>query len=100
MQAQVLNLMQDLQDQFGVTYLLISHDLAVVEHLCDEVAVMQDGRIVEPGRPETLFTHPRTPTRARCWTRVPPRGASEVDPDHFVANMRSINRRQPCHETP
>jgi peptide/nickel transport system ATP-binding protein len=46
-QAQVLNLMQDLQAQFGVTYLLISHDLAVVDHLCAEVAVIFQGRIVE-----------------------------------------------------
>jgi peptide/nickel transport system ATP-binding protein len=62
-QAQVLNLMQDLQRQFGVTYLLISHDLAVVDHLCDEVAVIYQGRVVEQGSPETLFhnaAHPYT----------------------------------------
>ena len=62
-QAQVLNLMQDLSQQFGVTYLLISHDLAVVEHLCHEVAVMYEGRIVELGSCETLFreaAHPYT----------------------------------------
>ncbi len=62
-QAQVLNLMQDLQQQFDVTYLLISHDLAVVNHLCDEVAVIYQGRIVEQGSPETLFrnaAHPYT----------------------------------------
>ena len=62
-QAQVLNLMQDLQRDFGVTYLLISHDLAVVNHLCDEVAVMFQGRVVEQGSPQTLFHnagHPYT----------------------------------------
>ena len=62
-QAQVLNLMQDLQQQFGVTYLLISHDLAVVDHLCSEVAVIYQGRVVEQGSPETLFhnaAHPYT----------------------------------------
>src|SRR5450759_3548139 len=62
-QAQVLNLMQDLAQQFGVTYLLISHDLAVVDHLCDEVAVIYQGRIVEQGSPLTLFhaaAHPYT----------------------------------------
>ena len=62
-QAQVLNLMQDLQRDFGVTYLLISHDLAVVNHLCDEVAVMFQGRVVEQGPPQALFhnaAHPYT----------------------------------------
>jgi ABC-type oligopeptide transport system ATPase subunit len=62
-QAQVLNLMQDLQSQFGVTYVLISHDLGVVAHLCDDVAVLWQGRIVEQGPPERLFRaaqHPYT----------------------------------------
>jgi ABC-type glutathione transport system ATPase component len=62
-QAQVLNLMQDLQVQFGITFMLISHDLAVVHHLCDEVAVLWQGRIVEQGPPERLFRaaeHPYT----------------------------------------
>ena len=62
-QAQVLNLMQDLQTEFGVTYMLISHDLAVVHHLCPEVAVIWQGKIVEQGPPEVLFTaasHPYT----------------------------------------
>ncbi len=60
-QAQVLNLMQDLQAQYGVTYLLISHDLAVVHHLCDEVAVLWQGRIVEQGPPDRLFRDPQHP---------------------------------------
>ena len=62
-QAQVLNLMQDLRAEFGVAYLFISHDLAVVDHLCDEVAVMQHGHIVERGTPQKLFRdaeHPYT----------------------------------------
>jgi ABC-type oligopeptide transport system ATPase subunit len=62
-QAQVLNLMQDLQAEFGITYMLISHDLAVVHHLCEDVAVLWQGRIVEQGAPAKLFSaaeHPYT----------------------------------------
>ena len=64
-QAQVLNLMQDLQQQYGISYLLISHDLAVVNHLCDEVCVVLKGRIVERGQPRQLFAQAEHPyTRA------------------------------------
>jgi peptide/nickel transport system ATP-binding protein len=64
-QAQVLNLMTDLQRQFGVTYLLISHDLAVVEHICEEIAVMYRGRFVEAGPSDKLLESPAHPyTRA------------------------------------
>jgi ABC-type glutathione transport system ATPase component len=76
-QAQVLNLMQDLQSGFGVTYMLISHDLAVVQHLCDDVAVLREGLIVEQGPPETLFREARHPYTRALLEAVP--GASPPD---------------------
>ncbi|MCE1194002.1 MAG: ATP-binding cassette domain-containing protein [Acidovorax sp.] len=74
-QAQVLNLMQDLQQQFGITYMLISHDLAVVNHLCDEVVVLYQGQIVERGSPGELFRnaqHPYTQSLVGAVPQVQP----------------------------
>ena len=70
-QAQVLNLMQDLQDQFGVTYLFISHDLAVVDLVCHEVIVLHQGVIVEQGSPDQLFSHPQHPYTQKLLAAVP-----------------------------
>jgi peptide/nickel transport system ATP-binding protein len=58
-QAQIVNLLQDLQDEFGVAYLFIGHDLAVVEHISDEVVVMYRGEIVEAGPAETIYRAPK-----------------------------------------
>jgi peptide/nickel transport system ATP-binding protein len=58
-QAQVLNLMQDLQDRYRVTYLFISHDLAVVDLVCDDVLVLQHGVVVERGATREVFRDPR-----------------------------------------
>jgi peptide/nickel transport system ATP-binding protein len=55
----VLNLMQDLQDRYGVTYLFISHDLAVVDLVCDDVLVLQHGAVVERGATREVFNHPQ-----------------------------------------
>ena len=84
-QAQVLNLMQDLSSEFGVTYLLISHDLAVVDHLCEEVAVIYLGRIVEQGTPQVLFSqaaHPYT----RALIAAVPRLAPSITPGQRKRN--------------
>ena len=71
-QAQVLNLMQDLQDRLGVTYLFISHDLAVVDLVCDEVLVLYQGRTVEHGSPDTLFAAAAHPYTRALMQAVPP----------------------------
>jgi peptide/nickel transport system ATP-binding protein len=69
--AQVLNLMQELQDRFGVAYLMISHDLAVVEYVCDEIAVMYLGRFVERGPAERIFSAPAHPYTQALLASVP-----------------------------
>lgn len=58
-QAQVLNLMADLQREFSLTYLFISHDLAVVRHVCDRIAVMDKGRIIELAEAEEIYSNPK-----------------------------------------
>ncbi len=60
-QAQVLNLMSDLKDQFGLTYLFISHDLTVVQHMADRIGVLYLGRLVEEADPTALFEDPKHP---------------------------------------
>jgi len=60
-QAQIIQLLRDLQEKYGITYLFISHDLRVIRALCDEVAVMQNGRIVEAGPAQRLFSDPQHP---------------------------------------
>ena len=70
-QAQVLNLMQDLQERFGLAYLFISHDLAVVDLVCDELLVLQQGCVVERGRTDDVLRAPAHPYTQRLLAAVP-----------------------------
>ena len=70
-QAQVLNLLRKLQQDFGLTYLFVSHDLGVVQHMCDAVAVMYMGKIVEYGDRLSLFNNPQHPYTKALLSAVP-----------------------------
>lgn len=70
-QAQVLNLLNELKEEFGLTYLFISHDLAVVRYMSDRLMVMQNGRIVETGDSDEVFTNPKKEYTKRLMDAVP-----------------------------
>ncbi|MFZ4723392.1 MAG: ABC transporter ATP-binding protein [Phycisphaerales bacterium] len=74
-QSQILNLLKELQAEFGLSYLFISHDMAVIHHICDRVAVMYDGKIVEAGSRDEIIRSPRHPYTQRLLAAVP-----EADP--------------------
>lgn len=75
-QAQVLNLLQELKDRLGLTLLFIAHDLSVVEHMCDRIAVMYVGKLVELAESETLLKRPLHPYTEALVSSIPP-----ADPD-------------------
>ncbi len=70
-QAQIVNLLQDLQDDLGLTYLFIAHDLAVVEHISDQVLVMAEGKIVEQASAEAIYENPQHPYTKKLLAAVP-----------------------------
>lgn len=76
-QAQILNLLQDLQEQFGLSYLFIAHGLDAVRHISNRIAVMYLGKLVEMGDSEEIFTRPRHPYTKALISAIP-----EINPEH------------------
>jgi peptide/nickel transport system ATP-binding protein len=70
-QAQVLNLLQDLQDEYGLSYIFISHDLAVVKYISDQVMVMNNGEIVEMADSDEIYRHPKQEYTRRLLSSIP-----------------------------
>ena len=93
-QAQVLNLMMDLRDNYGLAYLFISHDLNIVRHMTTKVAIMYAGRIVEQGSTQTLFDHAQHPYTRALLEAVPSTDPSKKKRNigkNFVLNMSGSN---------
>ena len=86
-QAQVVNLMEELQEEYGLTYLFIAHDLSMVRHICDRVAVMYLGKIVELGTTKEVYDNPLHPYTQALLSAVP-----EPDPSKESARRRIIIR--------
>jgi oligopeptide transport system ATP-binding protein len=89
-QAQIVNLLEDLQDQLGLTYLFIAHDLSMVRHICDRVAVMYLGSIVELAERDELYLHPQHPYTIALLSAVP-----IPDPHATRARERTILEGDP-----
>jgi peptide/nickel transport system ATP-binding protein len=78
-QAQVLNLMMDLQDRYSLSYLFVSHDLAVVKLMCDDVLVLQSGHVVEHASAERIFKQPEHPYTRALLSAVPGHGSRPIE---------------------
>ena len=99
-QAQILNLLRDLQQELGLTIIFIAHDLSVVRHMCDRIAVMYLGSLVELADNDTLYSHPRHPYTGALLSAVP-----VADPHQARSKKRQTSRatcpaRQPTAGVP
>ena len=98
-QAQVINLMMDLQDEFNLSYLFIAHDLSVVEHISDKIVVMYLGNIVEMGDSAEVYHHPRHPYSRALLSSVPLPDPSQKDRKRIVLKgdiPNPINKPSGC----
>ena len=82
LQAQIVNLLAEMRRRFSLTMLFITHDLSLVEYLCDRVAVIDGGRIVEAGRVADVFLHPRHPVTRSMVAQSDALAAASFDPAH------------------
>jgi len=100
-QAQILNLLMDLRDQFGLTYLFISHDLRIVKHISDRIAVMYMGKIVEMAGGEELFRHPLHPYTRLLLAAIPKLNLQKrIDPAAVREESRPLSSEQGCSFQP
>jgi peptide/nickel transport system ATP-binding protein len=88
-QAQVLNFMKDIQKEFNLTYLFISHDLGIIRHMCDRIGIMYRGRLVEEGTKDEIFEYPQHIYTKRLLSSIP-----QMNPEERIQNMafrRKVN---------
>ena len=98
-QAEVINLLEELQEEFGLTYLFIAHDLSVVRHICDRVAVMYLGHIMEIGPTEELFADPANPYTHALLSAIPEPDPT-VEKDRITLHGTPPNPRYPPEGCP
>ncbi|ETT88512.1 ATP-binding cassette domain-containing protein [Viridibacillus sp. FSL R5-0477] len=93
-QAQVLNFMKDIQQEYGLSYLFISHDLGVVKHMCDHISIMYKGRFVETGRREDVYKNPQHIYTQRLLSAIP-----NIEPSTRIARKAERQGVEALYQT-